>query len=558
MVNLDEDVEASSPLLGGLPNQPPYNSPSFRKRLQENGFIILLLLLLAVVLVLLYGSTTGNRDLSFSDSNFPSFIGYEGPTPTGSEPLAAATAYAQHKDVSPLQTDSETMHKFGNLAPWKSVDHGLGTSPNIPEECSISQVHLLHRHGARYPTLGSGTVRVSDKLANSTGWKASGPLSFLHDYSYQLGAEILTPFGREQLFGLGAGMRVKYGKLLDNEGDEERSKPVFRTESQDRMLKSALNFAAGYFGIPYEDQYHQLITIEAPGFNNTLAPYMTCPNSWQADLNLGPEKTREWIGIYLAPALVRLQADIEGLELTLGDLYSFQLLCAYETVALGGSKFCDLFTDEEWDGFEYSVDLQFWYSYSFGHPTQAAVGLGWVQEWLARVTETPITVFNSSTNSSYHTPEYFPLGKQNIYVDATHDTVISAVITSLNFSSFTKTGPLPSTHIPKNRSFNTADISPFASNLQAQIITCPSRWTSSPDDARFDHKFVRWILNDGIVPLDGIEGCGEDEEGLCDLETFVRSTNEFANSIDWARDCLSSYSLGDTPITNGRPNYVDL
>lgn len=38
-------------------------------------------------------------------------------------------------------------------------------------------------------------MRVSDKLANSTGWKASGPLSFLHDYSYQLGAEILTPFG---------------------------------------------------------------------------------------------------------------------------------------------------------------------------------------------------------------------------------------------------------------------------------------------------------------------------------------------------------------------------
>lgn len=47
------------------------------------------------------------------------------------------------------------------------------------------------------------------------------------------------------------------------------------------MLKSALNFAAGFFGIPYEEQYHQLITIEAPGFNNTLSPYSAltlCPS----------------------------------------------------------------------------------------------------------------------------------------------------------------------------------------------------------------------------------------------------------------------------------------
>lgn len=59
---------------------------------------------------------------------------------------------------------------------------------------------------------------------------------------------------------------------------------------------------------------------------------------------------------------------------------------------------------------------------AYGHPAQAAIGLGWVQEWLARVTKTPLAVFNSSTNASYHTPEYFPLEGQNIFVDATHDT----------------------------------------------------------------------------------------------------------------------------------------
>lgn len=65
--------------------------------------------------------------------------------------------------------------------------------------------------------------------------------------------------------------RTNYGDLLKNFTASGKL-PVFRTESEDRMVKSALNFAAGFFGIPYEGQYNQEITIESPGFNNTFAP----------------------------------------------------------------------------------------------------------------------------------------------------------------------------------------------------------------------------------------------------------------------------------------------
>ncbi len=34
---------------------------------------------------------------------------------------------------------------------------------------------------------------------------------------------------------------------------------------RDRMLASALNFAIGFFGYPFEGQYQQSITIEAKG-----------------------------------------------------------------------------------------------------------------------------------------------------------------------------------------------------------------------------------------------------------------------------------------------------
>lgn len=38
------------------------------------------------------------------------------------------------------------------------------------------------------------------------------------------------------------------------------------------MVKSALNWAAGFFGIPYEDQFELELIIETPGLNNTFAP----------------------------------------------------------------------------------------------------------------------------------------------------------------------------------------------------------------------------------------------------------------------------------------------
>jgi hypothetical protein len=57
-----------------------------------------------------------------------------------------------------------------------------------------------------------------------------------------------------------------------------------------------------------------------------------------------------------------------------------QTLCPYETVAFGYSAWCDLFTYEEWEGFEYTIDLQFYGNNGFGSPTGRGVGIGWVEE----------------------------------------------------------------------------------------------------------------------------------------------------------------------------------
>lgn len=58
------------------------------------------------------------------------------------------------------------------------------------------------------------------------------------------------------------------------------------------------------------------------------------------------------------------------------------------------------------------------YGFGFGSQTAAALGKGWVQELVARLTATPITVWDSSTNSTQDgNIETFPLD-QAFYADA--------------------------------------------------------------------------------------------------------------------------------------------
>lgn len=101
---------------------------------------------------------------------------------TGAEPAVIATAPTQplhtgapqlvapaytslprppHKPSIPSERPFNLFRAWGNLSPWYSVPRGAfgideGAEP--PGECVIKGVHVLHRHGARYPT-AYGTCR---------------------------------------------------------------------------------------------------------------------------------------------------------------------------------------------------------------------------------------------------------------------------------------------------------------------------------------------------------------------------------------------------------------
>jgi hypothetical protein len=189
---------------------------------------------------------------------------------------------------------------------------------------------MLSRHGSRYPTLDSSVQSFAEKIANASGnLRATGQLSFLNDWKYQLGHEILVPRGRQELFDSGILHYYNYGRLYN-----PNSKIIVRTTTQDRMLKSAEYFLAGFFGLEWTNNATIEVIIEGRGFNNSLAGYDGCPNAHGPVAAGGYNASTIWVNTYLQNATERFRSMIKGYEWTVRDTYAAQNLCPYETVRL--------------------------------------------------------------------------------------------------------------------------------------------------------------------------------------------------------------------------------
>lgn len=237
---------------------------------------------------------------------------WAGPTATGAPAFLAQTRTfdptATFVPNQPLQTaipiegmgaqNESIFQMMGYLSPYMpSPGFGVNEWP-LPAGAEIVQLQMLSRHGARYPTSGTGSnVKLfGDRIAAAkakagSGFKPTGPLEFLKDWQYQLGHEILVPKGRQELFDSGILHSYMYSSLYN-----PNSKIIVRTTTQDRMLKSAEYFMAGFFGLEWPNNATIEVIIEEKGFNNSLAGSKACPN---AGKEAGINATIQWMEVYL-------------------------------------------------------------------------------------------------------------------------------------------------------------------------------------------------------------------------------------------------------------------
>ncbi|EIT75539.1 multiple inositol polyphosphate phosphatase [Aspergillus flavus] len=504
-------------------------------------------------------------------------------------PTSSSSAAASGPTGASYPSGFDMSTSWGNLSPYKDQP-GFEVPNGVPRGCELSQVHVLHRHAQRYPTswkLDGGVIEdFAQKLKNYTkrhdnATVGKGALSFLNEWEYVLGEDLLLVSGAATEATSGANVWSKYGRALYHApvgvasydsslnvypNGTERPKPIFRTTDQARILESARWWLSGFFGNTGANssysEYDLVITHEGTGFNNTLASDGSCPG----DLEEGDDSGEKFIPNLTKDALKRLSHFLPSdFNLTAYDVVGMFSLCPYETAALGSSSFCSLFTEQEWRDFEYFVDLQFYGNYGFGAPTGRAQGIGYVLELAARLEGKRIETSDTSINATVDSkPATFPLN-QPLYMDMSHDDVIVGVLAALGLKYFnygSKGLPDDVAHaVPRNFKLN--EVTPFGAHLISEIWTCPEKTNfheldgalyKNPDLSSTSDTtdVIRFVLNGSPVSQEGLDGCETSINGFCSVEDFLKGVPKLKVKAEYQYACFGNYTAGHQ-VGDGRP-----
>lgn len=395
---------------------------------------------------------------------------------------------------------------------------------------------MLSRHGARYPTndIAIGRKIVSDV---NNGSRFSGNLSFLNSWSYKLGQNTLTPVGKSELFDSGVLHQYLYGHLYNNNG----SKIVVRSTTDYRMTQSAEYFLAGFFDQAWTRNASLELQIEdVVGYNTSLAAYFECTNTG-ATVGMST-----WISTFLVDATARLNAQAPTASyFTPATAYNLMSLCAYETVALGYSSFCNLFTFQEWEGYEYAVDINFAEDFGFQSPVGRALGIAYVEEVLARMTNHYLTVATGSANITLdNNAASFPLN-QSLFFDFSHDVQIMSILTAFGLKQFQPFFP-DNFMIPHE--LVVSHLEPFGARLDIETIVTPQPLNPKrnvPSNMTYlpggQTMYVHFVVNQRSLPLGySLPACGMRDDGWCEMGAFLNATANAAALAQYDYSCFGT------------------
>lgn len=408
------------------------------------------------------------------------------------------------------QCDPQLSHSWGQYSPWFAVPSYIELAP--PENCEVTFANVLSRHGARDPTAAKTTTYhalITGIQQNATAFP--GDFGFLKHYNYTLGADDLTDFGRQEMINSGVQFAQRYKKLLLNHT------PFVRSSGEDRVVQSAQKWLTGVAqSLKSQTKAINVIIPEASASNNTLS-HDTCPAFETGPYsNLGANAQKVWQSSFVPPIQKRINEAL-GLNLTAASTVNLMDMCPFDTVASPNatiSRFCQLFTDDEWHAYDYYQTLNKFYGYGAGNPLGATQGVGYVNELIARLTEKPVDDHTNTNRTLDSSPATFPLHNK-VYADFSHDNDMSSIFAALGLYNNTKLSN--TTQLSAEQAgFSAAWTVPFAARMYVEKLRCKP----------CEEEFVRIIVNDRVQPL---KFCGGDEHGRCTLGRFVQS-QAFARS----------------------------
>ena len=253
-----------------------------------------------------------------------------------------------------------------------------------------------------------------------------------------------------------------------------------------------------------------------------------CPEAGSGDA-----QTSAWLGTYAPPITSRLNHAAPGANLTDTDTFGLMSLCPMETVFLEKeSPFCNIFEEDQdaFPGFEYSGDLDKYYGtgwvtstglicytpmrlnlYRYGQELGRVQGVGYINELIARLTNSPVRDNTQTNRTLDFDPATFPLNR-TIYADFSHDNQMIAIFAAMGLFN---TSLLDPTKPDPDRIWLASSLVPFSARMVVERLKCA------------EGPSVRIFVNDELQPL---EFCGADpKDGVCALDAFVDSQSYARN-----------------------------
>ncbi|KAG0707683.1 phosphoglycerate mutase-like protein [Suillus ampliporus] len=408
--------------------------------------------------------------------------------------LISTTPYVQEY----FNITHNVLNHLGNISPYHRARHHDASEivSELPSDCTIDQVMLMHRHGSRGPSGEHKYIRrLVQALDDATDIirEAELPheLEFLRaGYSSSLTPHNLTILGRKELFDHGVEFALKYPHLTTD---------VILSSDSDRVVESARWFALGFFGLDPDVRIVTVSDTDDPVSWITPAPGPACP---KFDFSFGRQVTLTWTKHYLPAITDRLNMLLPGVGFTDDDIHGALFACAYDLAAHGVSPWCGVFRSDELADFEYESDILMDASCAYTLPDNLAplVGTVFVNKLIERFT-------NANGDS------------RPLYLEFGHDGTILLALSAIGLAK--DDPPLSPDELRPDRKFRTSELTPFAANMIWEKFTC----TTS-----FDGPQIRLILNDATFPL---SICGKDMDtrlGTCSLDTFVNA-NHYSTGI---------------------------
>ncbi|KAJ7047220.1 phytase [Mycena alexandri] len=398
------------------------------------------------------------------------------------------------------QPEFDPRKSWGAYSPFFPVEQYVPP----PGGCEITQVNILQRHGARFPTSGASINIISAvRKLQSVNEYTHPAMEFLPSFVYTLGTNDLVPSGALQSFEAGSTVFERYPHLVNQ-------LPFVRASSGLRVVNSANNWTAGFSTASHHKYNPSLSVILSEEGNDTLENHM-CPNAGTSAL-----QTSEWLGIYAPTITARLNAWAPGADLNDRETSALISLCAFHTAASAAnatfatlSPFCALFTHSDFAAFDYGADIDKYYYTGYGATLGRVQGVGYVNELLARLTGMPVQDHTQTNTTLDADPATFPLNC-TIYADFSHDNTMVAIFSALGL--FQQPRPLSTSGPDASRTWHTHEMVPFGGRMVVEKLGCGG----------VEH--VRIMVNDAVQSL-GF--CASNPSnlgvGLYTLSAFVES-----------------------------------